>query len=108
MCYGPSGRGHKGSKRVNRGGSWINHARNVRSAYRNGIHPGNRNDDQGFRLAREQLRVGLPAADPTVVLSCCYGSGRRPSGRRCAGRRDGRPADGSSAFVFFPAEGGGQ
>jgi formylglycine-generating enzyme required for sulfatase activity len=39
-----------GSNRVNRGGSWINDARNCRSAYRDNDHPGNRNDNLGFRL----------------------------------------------------------
>ncbi len=45
-----------GDARVLRGGSWINDARNVRSAYRNRNDPSNRDiiiiDNTGFRLAR--------------------------------------------------------
>jgi formylglycine-generating enzyme required for sulfatase activity len=39
-----------GTNRVIRGGSWNNDARNCRSANRNNGHPGNRNDNVGFRL----------------------------------------------------------
>ena len=41
-----------GRRRVARGGSWFNHARNCRSAQRNHWEPANRNDGLGFRLAR--------------------------------------------------------
>jgi len=56
---------------VVRGGSWINDARNARSAYRNANHPGNANDNLGFRLclsSMEQNR-GEPRAfmDQTLV-----------------------------------------
>jgi len=91
------GRGHKGSKRVYRGGSWINDARNVRAAYRNGNDPGIRNDNLGFRLAREQKRVGGPAPDPTGVRSLRLAGGRKTRGRRRAGR------DGSSRPERSPA-----
>ncbi|WP_425332342.1 formylglycine-generating enzyme family protein [Rhodoblastus sphagnicola] len=40
------------AKRVLRGGSWNNNARNVRSAYRNRNDPEDRNDNVGFRCAR--------------------------------------------------------
>jgi hypothetical protein len=46
------------ANRVMRGGSWNNHARNVRAAYRNDIHPTNRNDNVGFRCVRAQLQSG--------------------------------------------------
>jgi formylglycine-generating enzyme required for sulfatase activity len=42
--------GQMGRNRVNRGGSWNNDARNLRSANRNNNSPGNRNNDLGFRL----------------------------------------------------------
>ena len=35
-----------------RGGSWNNNAVNARAAYRNNNVPGNRNNNQGFRLVR--------------------------------------------------------
>ena len=51
--------GQQGSgsgNRVLRGGSWINNARNCRSAYRNGNRPGNRDDNVGFRPASSSHR----------------------------------------------------
>jgi len=44
-----------GAKRVVRGGSWDNHARNARAASRNWLPPGVRYDFLGFRLARGQV-----------------------------------------------------
>lgn len=43
------------AKRVIRGGSWNNEARNVRAACRNGNDPSNRNDNLGFRCARAHV-----------------------------------------------------
>ena len=43
-----------------RGGSWINDARNVRSAYRNWNEPDERNDNLGLRLARAQRGSEIP------------------------------------------------
>ncbi|MDZ4830992.1 MAG: HRDC domain-containing protein [Phycisphaerae bacterium] len=40
---------------VGRGGSWINGARNARSAYRNANHPGNRNHNLGFRFCLSSI-----------------------------------------------------
>ena len=51
------GQASKGSNRVIRGGSWINNARNVRSACRNRNDPGNRNNNLGFRLLNSAERV---------------------------------------------------
>ena len=45
------------SKRVVRGGCWINNARNLRSANRNANTPDNRNHNIGFRLAGALLSV---------------------------------------------------
>jgi len=41
-----------GAYRVYRGGSWYDHARDCRAAYRSRNAPGDRGDDLGFRLAR--------------------------------------------------------
>ena len=98
LCSPVRCRGDKGRKRVLRGGSWINNGRNCRSANRNGNEPGNRNDNNGFRLARApplcggeaQPRHPLPAAD----------AGRRgkPEGRRRASRA--RPENSPAARLL--------
>ncbi|MEL6896849.1 MAG: SUMF1/EgtB/PvdO family nonheme iron enzyme [Planctomycetota bacterium] len=49
--------GKKSSNRVIRGGSWINNARNARSAYRNWNDPSNRNDNVGFRCLNSVIDV---------------------------------------------------
>lgn len=77
---GGCGAGRTGSNRVIRGGSWNSNARNVRAANRNANDPGNRNDNLGFRLAREQERAGRPAPDPT-----CTAPGRLRAGETQAG-----------------------
>src|SRR5947209_20146956 len=41
------------------GGAWNNEARNLRAANRNRNDPGNRNDNIGFRCARDVGRVRL-------------------------------------------------
>lgn len=46
------------SNRVLRGGAWNNNADNCRVANRNNDNPGNRNDNNGFRLSNTAcLRV---------------------------------------------------
>ena len=40
-----------GANRVVRGGAWSDAAKHSRSAFRNGDYPGNRGNDQGFRIA---------------------------------------------------------
>ncbi|MBT3196078.1 MAG: SUMF1/EgtB/PvdO family nonheme iron enzyme [Gammaproteobacteria bacterium] len=42
--------GRSGQNRVNRGGSWNNNAKNLRSANRNNNSPSNRNNNLGVRL----------------------------------------------------------
>lgn len=73
LCENQGGWGRMGPNRVYRGGSWNSNARNVRAAYRNGNHPGNRNDNVGFRLARVQERAGEPTPDPTFAPSSLRG-----------------------------------
>jgi hypothetical protein len=59
-----------GSNRVIRGGSWINNARNCRSAYRNNADPGNRNDNLGLRLLSTR-----PLPERRVYGPCSRASG---------------------------------
>ncbi len=56
-----------GANRVMRGGSWINEARNCRVANRNNAHPGNRDNDLGFRLLSTKLRQRVGFTDPARV-----------------------------------------
>ena len=55
-----------GARRVNRGGSWNDNARNVRAAYRNHADPGNRNHNLGFRCARAHDRTGGSGLEQTA------------------------------------------
>ncbi|MBK7675313.1 MAG: SUMF1/EgtB/PvdO family nonheme iron enzyme [Candidatus Accumulibacter sp.] len=48
------------SGEVVRGGSWNNHRDNARCAYRNRNHPGNRNDNIGFRVVLRSSHVLQP------------------------------------------------
>ena len=56
-----------GARRVLRGGSWNNNARNVRAAYRARRDPGNRNDALGCRCARAHDRTGGSEPEQTAV-----------------------------------------
>jgi formylglycine-generating enzyme required for sulfatase activity len=51
----PSGPLESGASRVVRGGSWNVHARSCRCAYRGRNEPDDRDDDLGFRCARDQV-----------------------------------------------------
>lgn len=77
MCAWVAGR--TGVARAVRGGSWINNARNVRSAQRNWNEPGNRNDNLGFRLARIHECPSTEAPEQTGVPTLPDG-GRIPNG----------------------------
>lgn len=73
-----------GARRVIRGGSWNNNARNVRAAYRNHNEPGNRNNNLGFRCARAHAWTGGSVPEPAVILPA---PGRQTAnGLRCASR----------------------
>ncbi|MCP3915368.1 MAG: SUMF1/EgtB/PvdO family nonheme iron enzyme [bacterium] len=68
----------EGSKRVLRGGSWNNNARNVRAAQRNRTHPDNQNDNIGFRLARARTGTGRSRPDPIRLPSAAPAAANRP------------------------------
>ena len=79
-----SGEGRMGDKRVIRGGSWNDNARNCRAANRNANDPSNRNHNLGFRFVRAQRGDGCRFTDPVLILS---GFGRRTLCRpRCVSR----------------------
>jgi hypothetical protein len=82
-----SERGPQGSNRVIRGGSWSSNARNVRAANRNWNHPGDRNDNLGFRLARAQRLTATPLTRPR---SCPPATGAGGESRAGAGALVGR------------------
>ena len=67
------GQASQGQNRVVRGGSWINNAQNVRSAYRSNYSPDNRNNNIGFRCAQAQERAGWLGIEQTHVLSALTG-----------------------------------
>ncbi len=73
---------HKGAKRVLRGGSWNNPARNVRAAYRDANDPSNRNENVGFRLSRAHRRRGCAFDDPVLILSMGFGLRQKVDGPR--------------------------
>ncbi|MCP5197406.1 MAG: SUMF1/EgtB/PvdO family nonheme iron enzyme [Gammaproteobacteria bacterium] len=70
------------ANRVLRGGSWNNHARNVRAAYRNHNRPDNRNDNLGFRCARTRERIGRSEPEQTSIPGVPGGSPKRKGHRR--------------------------
>ncbi len=74
------GHDHKGTKRVLRGGSWNNNARNTRSAYRNNAHPDNRDNNIGLRLARAQPGAGEPLLTRSRSRPRASGSWRKAKG----------------------------
>ena len=81
--------------RALRGGSWINNARNARSAYRNENDRDRRNHNIGFRLALS-LMAGLDG------LGMNQG-GVRPGGCKAAGKPQGpRGAGRAAAAVLRP------
>ncbi|MEM7201928.1 MAG: SUMF1/EgtB/PvdO family nonheme iron enzyme [Planctomycetota bacterium] len=99
--------GLKGSKRVVRGGSWNNDARNLRAAFRNANAPDDRNENLGFRLARAHERVGRPVSDPIRVRSAGVGPVANSKGAPvCESRpRRARGLDGLQKLTGAPALG---
>ncbi|HMW56563.1 MAG TPA: SUMF1/EgtB/PvdO family nonheme iron enzyme [Accumulibacter sp.] len=98
FCYpSPAGWQHpvRQSGEVVRGGSWNNHRDNARCAYRNRNHPGNRNDNLGFRVVLRSSHV-LP---PLLLVPPSGGTARRhPPCRSCSGNA------GRFARADLPAE----
>jgi hypothetical protein len=69
----------KSRKKAVRGGSWINNAQNVRSAYRNNRHRGNRNNNIGFRFALSSMvqkmmawirQLNIATMDQMAIVWC--------------------------------------
>lgn len=92
-----TGKADKEADRVIRGGSWNNHARNVRAAYRNWNHPEDRNDNLGFRC-----RAHTGFAEPLSEQDFSgprrpHGPWRTKNGRRRAGSARQQPREGSPA-----------
>ena len=87
--------------RVLRGGSWNNDQDNARAAYRNHNHPGNRNNNLGFRA--------LCLAHIVSPLHKARGSGKHPQAplRALAGQLPSR-ASGIGRRPRFAARGEGQ
>jgi hypothetical protein len=91
------------ANRVVRGGSWNNPARNLRAANRDRIHPSNRNDNLGFRLARARSKEMCPRLGPIVIPSRIRnGASKNPDPRCVATFRTER--EGSPTGLFFETE----
>jgi hypothetical protein len=63
---------------VLRGGSWNNHAQNVRSVNRNNNTPDNRNHNIGFRLASAQTPAVAAVDQMTIQPVMCLQGGEKP------------------------------
>jgi hypothetical protein len=82
--------------RVLRGGSWNNHARNLRAAVRNRNAPDNRNNNLGLRLASPPerpraavppvLRLPMRRVWRRVIMRAVPGSAGSPGRKACHGR----------------------
>ncbi len=79
-----------GAYRVVRGGSWGDHARAVRAAYRDGDGPGDRSHSLGFRLSRGPKERGALVNEGKSAVSKAdrRGTSRRARSRRARSRRD--------------------
>ncbi len=91
-----------GANRVVRGGSWNNHARNCRCAYRNRNAPDNRNNNLGFRCARAHDRTGRSGPEQTALPgAACSASKRKAPGVPVV--RTSGAANPRRAAVSYPA-----
>ena len=97
------GRDHDVRKRVIRGGSWNNNARNARSANRNRNEPGNRNNNLGFRVDRDRGEIGGSASTRSLSCPGHIWPGRKGKGPDRASSREGFP---SKRSVRLPLSGG--
>ncbi len=69
-----------------RGGSWINEARNLRSANRNDNDPGNRNDNIGLRVAPARMGSEVLPDQSRIPSVPVLPVRRKAPAPRCAGR----------------------
>ena len=72
-------------RRVLRGGSWNNNPRNLRVSNRNRNTPDNRNDNNGFRCAREAGLVAVSPRQAGAPAITVAGGGRLPRPGRAPG-----------------------
>jgi len=97
--------GASGQNRVLRGGSWNNEGRNCRSANRNGNTPDNRNDNSGFRLAREQKVAGWHLlTQPMTCPGLLRSAWQRVSWSRYASSRQAWHAKACRLLLLLPWE----
>jgi hypothetical protein len=103
-----------------RGGSWNDNARRVRSAYRNANHPGDADDNPGFRLCLSSMPAAVDAARgmdqprvPPAVVSVTAANRKAPGApvgaaadalhRTPPGRRPGSPSWSREASFPVPS-----
>lgn len=94
-----------GVKRVLRGGSWNNNARNVRCACRNQNQPDNRNDNIGFRPARAHDWTGQSEPEQTAVPARPLAVAKQ-NGPRCVSSPGWIPRETPSVGRFSNRAGG--
>jgi hypothetical protein len=91
-------------ERVLRGGSWNNNGRNLRSAYRNGKSPDNRNDNIGLRLAGAFSIAGGSKSQHAVRFRLTRAGGQNPGPRR-GSKPDAQPLPQGRPFSTVGASG---